>query len=138
MKLLTKQSDYAVRALLAIAGGNGTRISSSTIARQEHIPLNFLRLILRTLVQHDMIEAKEGVRGGFTLVRAPGCIKLSEVIALFQGPLAFTECLFRKRVCMHRPTCPLRRRLAKIERTIDEAFSQVTIATLLNDMERGS
>ena len=137
MKLLTKHSDYAVRALLAIAAQKGARVSSSTIARQERIPLQFLRHILRMLVVHGLVEAKEGVRGGFVLTRAPVEIKVSDVIALFQGPVSFTECVVRSHACMHRPSCPLRRQLARIEKLVVSTFSRITIASLLKEIERG-
>ena len=138
MKLLTKHSDYAVRALLVIAQQKGARVSSSTIARAEHIPLQFLRHILRKLAEQGLIDAKEGVNGGFTLARAAAKIKVADVIEVFQGPVSFTECMLRAHPCINRATCPLRRQLARIENMVISTFSGITIASLLKDVEHGT
>jgi Rrf2 family protein len=102
----------------------------------EHIPLQFLRHILRKLAVHGLIQAKEGVTGGFTLARAPEKIKVTDVIALFQGPVSFTECAVRSHPCIHRSSCPLRRQLGQIEKMVISTFNGITIASLLIEAER--
>ena len=136
MKLLTKETDYAVRALLLMARKNETFISSSAISEREKIPLQFLRRILRTLTKAGLIETKEGVAGGVKLARAADTIALKDIIALFQGAIQFTECLFRKKVCHNRDECVLRHRLMKIEAAVERECEAITIQTLINDLER--
>ncbi len=135
MKLLTKESDYAIRALLLLARQPGKHVSSSAIAKAEHLPLQFLRRILRVLTKAGYVETKEGVAGGVMLIQPPGEIALSEIISLFQGVIQFTECLFRKKLCHNRATCVLRHRIMKIEETVSREFRDITIETLLNDLE---
>jgi len=136
MKLITKQSDYAIRSLLALARHRGSYLSSAAIAREERIPLRFLRLILRALAQEGMVAVKEGATGGFSLARLATKIRLFDVIALFQGPPSFTECLFRQKMCANRSLCPLRHRLAEIEHLVASEFGRITIGTLVADLER--
>ena len=64
MKLLTKNTDYAIRALLILAMRKDEFISSREIAEKEQIPLLFLRRILQALLKSKIIESKEGVSGG--------------------------------------------------------------------------
>ena len=136
MKLITKQSDYAIRALLVLARHRGSFLSSAAIARDERIPLRFLRLILRSLAKEGMVAVKEGSAGGFALARPAAKLRLFDVVTLFQGPPSFTECLFRRKVCANRSLCPLRHRLAEIEHLVASEFGRITIGTLVADLER--
>jgi len=133
MKLLTKKSDYAIRALLRLARHDG-HLSARRIAEAEHIPLQFLRAIVQALAQAGYVTTREGSTGGVALARAPRTMRLADIMQLFQGTLNMTECLFRKKVCHHRSTCVLRHRLVDIERTVLAKFQRITIASLLKDL----
>ena len=133
MKLLTKKSDYAIRALLRLAQHDG-RLSARRIAEAERMPLQFLRAIVQTLAQAGYVTTREGSNGGVALARVPRAIRLADILELFQGALDMTECLFRKKVCHNRTTCVLRRRLLDIERTVLAKFQRITIAHLLKDL----
>lgn len=134
MKLVTKQTDYAVRALLHLARAEGQYVSARVLAQQERIPLAFLRRILQTLAGAGWVTTREGVSGGVRLAVPPARIRLSDVIQLMQGPLQLTECLFRRRLCHNRSQCVLRHRLLRIELLVTREFNRITLHTLLKDM----
>jgi Rrf2 family protein len=133
MKLLTKKSDYAIRALLRLAQHDG-HLSARRIAESEHIPLQFLRAILQTLAQAGYVTTREGVAGGVALARAPRSMHLAAIMELFHGAINLTECLFRKKLCRHRASCVLRHRLMAIEASVRRKFARITIAQLLKDL----
>jgi len=135
MKLLTKESDYAIRALLVLASNPEETISSKTIAEMEKIPLQFLRRILQTLTKAGMITTREGVNGGVRLAVKAEDIPLSKIITLYQGKIQFTECLFRKKVCHNRANCVLRHRIMAIENSVANELSAVSIGTLIKDIQ---
>ena len=99
MKLITKESDYAIRAVMRLAACGNGYVSSRELARQEDIPLHFLRRILQALIKAGLAESKEGVSGGARLKVKPQSIHLSDVIRLFQGDIQLAECMFRKKIC---------------------------------------
>jgi Rrf2 family protein len=136
MKLLTKESDYAIRSLLLLAGNQGEITSSKSIAESEKIPLQFLRRILQTLTKAGIITAREGVNGGVMLAREPHSITIGSIITLFQGDIQFTECLFRKKLCHNRANCVLRHRIMAIEQTVADEFNMISIGTLLEDLKK--
>jgi Rrf2 family protein len=136
MKLLTKESDYAIRSLLLLAGTQEETVSSKSIAESEKIPLQFLRRILQTLTKAGIITAREGINGGVSLARSPQSISLSMIITLFQGDIQLTECLFRKKLCHNRANCVLRHRLMAIERKVADQFNTISIGTLLEDLQK--
>ena len=135
MKLLTKETDYSIRAIMNLARQEDEFVSSRDVSNQEEIPLQFLRRILQTLIKAGFVESKEGVAGGVRLSAAPGKIKIADLIRLLQGDIQLTECMFRKKICSNRKTCVLRKRIKKIENMVTREFEGLTIKDLLRDLE---
>lgn len=135
MKLLTKQTDYAIRAVLGLARQGDGFVSSRDIAREEEIPLQFLRRILQMLIKAGIVESREGAAGGVSLGAHPTDIRIADLIRLFQGDIQLAECMFRKRICSNRKTCVLRKRIKRIENMVTREFENLTIADLLADLE---
>jgi Rrf2 family cysteine metabolism transcriptional repressor len=135
MKLLTKETDYAVRAVMNLAKRHDGLVSSREIAAQEEIPLQFLRRILQTLIRGGVVESREGASGGVRLKVGPAGIKVADLIRLFQGDIQLTECMFRKKICSNRKMCVLRRRIKRIEDMVAREFETMTIEDLLRDLE---
>jgi Rrf2 family protein len=132
--LLNKNTDYAVRALLEAAKSpKGKFLSSAEISKVQNIPLRFLRKILTGLISAKYLKSKEGAGGGVVLNKKPKNIKLSDIIGLFQHKIEFSRCMFRKKLCRNRQTCPLRKRILKIEKKAITDFENITIQTLLKD-----
>lgn len=134
MKLLTKNSDYAVRALLVLAMHKGEYVSAREVAAEQKLPYQFLRRILQVLIKEGLVESREGGKGGVRLVKDPGSIHLVDVINLFQGEVQFSECMFRHKLCANRSTCVLRKRIGAIEEKMVKELEGITIGTLLRDL----
>jgi len=98
MKLLTKETDYAIRTMMHLARQNDGFVSSRDISRKEGIPLQFLRRILQSLIKGGLVESREGVNGGASLKADPADIRIADLIRLFQGNIQLTECMFRKKI----------------------------------------
>ena len=90
MKLLSRESDYAVRALCLIGKKNRV-VTVSEITDELKIPGPFLRKILQTLGKKGFLESIKGKGGGFRLKRPLVKIALKELIEAFQGPVKFNE-----------------------------------------------
>ena len=136
MKLLNRDTDYAVRALLRIAGKNGEKIPVSALSRELDIPHPFLRKIFQTLQKEGVVLSSKGKGGGFILAAAPGRITLSRLIEIFQGPLELNHCLYGKNLCGDIKTCPLRGRVLALEKGLLRDLKTVTIESLLNDRRK--
>jgi len=134
MKLLTKNTDYAIRSLLALAQSGERFVSSRELAQQQVIPLQYIRRILQDLVKAGYVVSKEGISGGVKLAAEPRSIIISDIIQFFQGPIQLSECLFQKKLCHNRATCVLRHRIKQAEDTIVAHFKGITLQTLLDDI----
>ena len=131
MKLINRETDYAVRALCCIAEKEGEGlVSAAKLVETLSIPRPFLRKILQTLNQKGILKSYKGVGGGFALERSPRDVHLTELIEIFQGPVEFNDCLFKKKICPNRSSCPLRARIQKIEKGVISKLKGVTIASL--------
>jgi Rrf2 family transcriptional regulator, cysteine metabolism repressor len=135
MKVLTKNTDYAIRALLALAARKGSYVSAKSIATEHDIPYQFLRGLLQEMIRHDLIVSKEGVQGGFMMKKEPDTISVTQLIEIFQGKVQVSECMFRKQICSNRARCVLRHEIMRIEQVVQSEFEKVTIGKLLRDLE---
>ena len=136
MKLLTKNTDYAVRALIYLARSDDEYVPSREISREDKIPLQYLRRILQELRKEGLVETREGVNGGHRLKVEPEIIKLTRLIEIFQGEIELVECMFRKQICHNRKKCVLRKKMKEIERMVVAELEDVTIGSLVEDMEK--
>jgi Rrf2 family protein len=106
---ITRQADYAVRAVLHLAQiKNGDRAATSTVAKEQHIPPSFLAKIISQLSIAGLLHTSRGARGGVTLARAPKDITLLEVIEAIDGPIQLNECVGDSGVCTFDSDCPIK------------------------------
>jgi Rrf2 family protein len=106
---ITRQADYAVRAVLHLARMNGKqRAATSQVAKEQHIPPSFLAKIISQLSIAGLLHTSRGARGGVTLARQPGDITLLEVIEAIDGPIMLNECVGENGICTFEDDCPLR------------------------------
>ncbi|NTW82842.1 MAG: Rrf2 family transcriptional regulator [Chlorobiaceae bacterium] len=135
MKVLTKKTDYAIRALLALAAGKDSYVSAKTISAEQDIPYQFLRGLLQEMIGMELIISKEGVQGGFKLHKDADKIQVKHLIEGFQGKVQVSECMFRKQLCKNRATCVLRHEIMRIEQVVSNEFEKITIGTLFRNLQ---
>ena len=105
---ITRQADYAVRAVLYLARNGDQRTATSMIAEKQRIPPSFLAKIVSQLSIAGLLHTSRGARGGVSLARAPHEITLLEVIEAIDGPIQLNECVGDTGACSFDDDCPLR------------------------------
>lgn len=132
MKLITRDTDYAMRTLVYFAKQESKDvISTSELADKLKIPRPFLRKILRRLSNEGILSSQKGLSGGFVLKRHPDKILLADIMRVFQGEPRLNECIFRKKICPDRRTCPLRKKILPIERRVLSEIKNITVGQLI-------
>jgi Rrf2 family protein len=131
MKFITRDTDYAVRALVCMAKEPGQVYCVSELTEELRIPRAFLRRILQVLSKQRVLISRKGKCGGFVLRRPPGSIRIVEVMKIFQGEPKLVECFLGSKICPDRKTCPLRKRLLRIEGRVIAELEEITLASLL-------
>ncbi len=132
MKLITRDTDYAVRSLCFIAQSKERIVSVSTLVNKLRIPRPFLRQILQALNKKGILKSYKGLGGGFQLAISPNQIFLVDLIKIFQGPLKLNECIFKKKICPNKDICMLRAKINIIEKEVILELGSISIASLLN------
>jgi len=133
MKLLNRDTDYAVKALLYITQNNPKRMSVSELVKALDIPRPFLRKILQILNREGVLDSSRGKGGGFVLAVPPEKILLTRLIDIFQKPVKLTECIFKEKICSDIGTCPLKKRIDAIEQNVISELESITIESLLRE-----
>ncbi len=105
---ITRQADYAIRAILYLAElGPNEKASTSQIAEEKAIPLSFLAKIIAQLSVAGLLQTMRGARGGVTLARPASEINLLEVVEAIDGPIMINECVDDAYDCTQHG-CPMR------------------------------
>jgi Rrf2 family protein len=132
---LSKKAEYGLRALVAIARQPGRPWSIQELAAQERIPIKFLEQILLGLRHAGVLSSKRGVGGGYTLVRPAENIRLGDVIAVFDGPLAPVPCSLEKPnepcTCPDPRTCPVRLTMIEVRKEIATILEERTVEDMV-------
>ncbi len=133
MKLITRNTDYAMRALCYIARQRERSVPVPEMVAALKIPRPFLRKIVQTLGREGVLRSSKGQGGGFLLALKPEDVRLADLVRIFQGTIQLNECIFKKKICPNRGTCALKREIDGIERDALARLHKVTIASLIRN-----
>jgi Rrf2 family protein len=84
---ITARTDYALRAVLALAAADPATVTAGALAAGEGMPLSFLKTILSELRGADLIVTQRGPERGYRLTRPAAEISVGEVIRVVDGSL---------------------------------------------------
>jgi Rrf2 family nitric oxide-sensitive transcriptional repressor len=126
---LTTFTDFALRALMRLAGDPGRSFSTGEIALEFGISRNHLAKVVHDLADCGFIITQRGIGGGFVLARTPQAITLGEVVRALEGTSALVEC-FRQDGggCVLTPRCRLKGRLAAARQAFLRELDKTTLA----------
>jgi len=139
MLRLTKKADYGLMALKYLAeqrdksagGLSSPAQSAKDIAEAYHIPPQLLAKILQTLAKAGILVSHAGTYGGYALARDARAISAFEVIRAIDGPLFITSCITIHGTCDLHGTCTIKEPLRKVNDSITELLSGLSIADLM-------
>ena len=122
MKLITRDIDYAVRALIYLAdNGKGETVPVPELVEELGITRPFLRKIMQLLAKAGITRSYKGNKGGFRLIKKPEDIYLIDIIEVFQGNFSLNECLLNKDICPNKGNCILNNRVNDIEEKVKKS-----------------
>lgn len=125
---LTKQTDFALRALIYIAkNGEGRRIFAQEIADAYEMPLNHLSKIINKLSKLGYVKTFRGRNGGIELGRTEEDIIIRSVIIDFEPNLNPADC----ENCVLKKNCELKHHLAVASNAFLDALGQKSLADII-------
>lgn len=121
--MITQKMKYALKALLALADEAAKEkpqaLTIEEIARRSGTPKRFLEHILLEVRNAGVIASTRGRAGGYSLIKRPAEISISELLRTIDGPIAPLPCLSRRAYqrcedCSDEATCRIRKVFAEV------------------------
>ncbi|MBM7082624.1 RrF2 family transcriptional regulator [Micromonospora humidisoli] len=137
---ISARSDYALRAMLAVAAGGdggttrpdgaGELVKAASLARTQGIPLSFLQGILLDLRRAGLLHSHRGTEGGYALTRPASQISVGDVLRAVAGSLTTVRGLPAEDAGYHGVAAGLR----DVWLAVDGAIAVVVDRTTLTDL----
>jgi Rrf2 family protein len=129
---LTRRSDYAIRASIALALEAPARsfLPAPRIAERMRIPHSFIPQVLGDLTRAGIVETAAGKNGGYRLLRPARLLPILDVIEAVEGPSRSIRCSIGDHACDGNEPCALHATWAAAQ----SAFIDVLAGTSLADL----
>jgi Rrf2 family protein len=136
---LSKKADYGLIAMkhLAISRQDHS-CSANEIAEGYGISATLMAKVLQKLAKHGLVAAKHGSTGGYQLAKQANRISALDVLTAIDGPVLITSCVTSHGNCDATERCSVKEPLQRVNESILEVLSTVSIAHLSEDKQEPS
>ncbi len=136
--MFTRETDYAFRAVLALAAASGRR-SAAELARETQVSHAFLRRVLTKLSTGGLVLSLRGRTGGVRLARPAAAITLLDVAqAIDPVQITLNRCLRDGGTCSRMRQCTVHAALDPLQREIQRALARITFDTLAKQQNKNT
>ena len=136
---LSKTTDYGIVLMAQLASEPSPEPQNAReLAACSDLPVPMVSKILKALAKEGLLSSHRGAKGGFALARDPEDLPVAEMIRVLEGPLALTDCAVGPAVCSHESACVVREPWQQINRVVERALEDVTLADLVRGQRVGA
>jgi Rrf2 family protein len=136
---LSKKADYGLIAMKHLANHRQEHAcSASEIAVEYGISATLMAKVLQKLAKQGLVAAKHGSTGGYQLARQADKISALEVLTAIDGPVLITSCVTSHGNCDATERCSVKEPLQRVNESILNVLSMVTIAHLSEEKQETS
>lgn len=128
--MISLTAEYALRAVVWIAGRRDAAVSTRDVAEAAQIPVGYMSKVLQALARADLLRSRPGRSGGFVLARKPHAISVLDIVQAVDPIQRIKRCPLG----YHQNgggLCPLHRRLDQAVAMVERAFADSSIAELV-------
>ncbi|MGZ9220727.1 MAG: RrF2 family transcriptional regulator [Anaerolineales bacterium] len=136
MLKISRQTDYAVRVMLALAKrGEGVRLSSREIQQAMLMPRALMSRIVAQLARTGLVNTFPGREGGLMLPCPASQITLKDIVEAFEGPILLSQCLQVKGEddCPFQSNCPVRPKWGRVQIAMLREMASITFEDLAQE-----
>ena len=131
MLRLTKLTDYGILLMTHMAASGQGRFSAAELAEITHIPMPTVSKILQMLLHEGMLDSVRGAHGGYRLTRTASEINVRDIINVFEGSIALTECnLDDGGSCDQHDVCSTSNNWKRINQAVRQALEDISLADM--------
>lgn len=132
---ISAQEEYGLRCLVQLATlAEGESLTLPQIAEREGISAANAGKLMWLLNKAGFVHATRGTKGGYSLARPAGEIRLNEVIKVLDADVLNKHCESYTGVldsCVHKGDCGIRPVIVGLHEIVENALSQITLAQLV-------
>lgn len=133
---VTKEGDYALRAVIYLASVGERICSASEVSRAQGVPPKFLARIMPKLVKKKIVRSLPGSKGGYQLARAADQISFLEVLSAIEGPMLMNDCLSEATCdCQHETLCSMKQVWQRAQGILTDYFQSITLDQIIEAPE---
>jgi FeS assembly SUF system regulator len=92
MLRMGKLTDYATVVLASLAQEPARHRAAADLAERTRLSRPTVSKVLKGLQRAGMVISSRGAQGGYRLARSPEHITAAQILDIFEGPIAITEC----------------------------------------------
>ncbi len=92
MLRMGKLTDYATVVLASLAHEPARHRAAADLAESTRLKLPTVSKVLKGLQRAGLVISSRGAQGGYRLARPPEEITATQILDVFEGPIAITEC----------------------------------------------
>lgn len=133
MLTLRRETDYALQMLKVLNKSKDQVMSLNEIAKKTKVSFLFLQKIARKLRLAKIIDAHQGVAGGYQLAIDPKKITLRKVVEAMEGECCILNCLDKTKkieCCNPAQTCELKTKMGKLNKKIVKMLDEVKLTDI--------
>jgi FeS assembly SUF system regulator len=131
---LSKMTDYGVVIMSEMARVPGRVMTAPDVSLYTGLTVPTASKILRILAKGKMLVSHRGAHGGYELKARPANVSIADIVRAMEGPLAVTSCVDESgEDCSVEDNCPMRGGWEKINRALNAALEEVTLADMCED-----
>jgi len=130
MLRLTKLTDYGILLMTRMASSKQARFTAGELAGVTRIPSPTVSKILQMLLHEGLLDSTRGARGGYRLSRDASQINIREVVNVFEGSIALTECNLDENTCEQHAVCSTSENWKRINRVVGQVLQDISLADM--------
>jgi FeS assembly SUF system regulator len=125
-----KLTDYATVVLANLAQEPTRHRAAAELAERTRLTRPTVSKVLKGLQRAGLVISSRGAQGGYRLARAPVDITAAQILDVFEGPIAITECSSASSQCGIERLCRVGGAWQRINAAIRRALEDVTLQQL--------
>jgi FeS assembly SUF system regulator len=125
-----KLTDYATVVLASLAQEPARHRAATELAERTRLSRPTVSKVLKGLQRAGMVISSRGAQGGYRLARSPEKITAAQILDVFEGPIAITECSGASSQCGIERLCRVGGAWQRINAGIRRALEDVTLDQL--------
>jgi len=125
-----RETDYAIQ-FLRVLSKSKKEVSLNDVSDQIGVSFLFLQKIARKLRQNKIVEAVQGVKGGYKLLIPAGKLSLLKIVSTVEGDCCLLPCLGKPNFnCGKNKNCCLKVKIGKLNTEMTKILEKIKLSDL--------